>query len=86
MTWFFKKEIVTDKDESFKIKTTPIIEQIPKKESYLSFYIDLEVLHPTNENITQLIKNLNLGFNLPKNCEVTDSNIRRIEVHNEKNF
>lgn len=85
MTWFFKKEI-NNKEESFKIKTTPIKEQIAKKESFLSFYIDLEITHPPNEDVTELIKNLNLGFNLPKDCDVTDSNIRRIQVHNEKNF
>jgi len=85
MTWFFKKEIKQD-EEKFKIKTIQNIEKIPEKETFLSFYIDLEVVHPEDQNMAELIKNLELGFNLPKNCKVTDSHIRRIQVLENKPF
>lgn len=87
MNWFNKKDDKSEKsEEKFKIKADAFVDQIPKKQTCVSFLMEIEVLHPLEENMTELIKNLEVGLKLPANCEITDSYVKRIQVLEKKSL
>lgn len=86
MTWFSKKEKKSETSDTFKVKANVQTEQQPKKETFVTFSIELEILHPADTNVIEMLKNLEVNCKLPANSEITDSYIRRIQILENKPF
>jgi len=84
MSWFTKKQKL--EEDTFKIKTNVQVDQQPKKETFVSFSMELEILHPAEVNLVEMFKNLEVSCKLPANSEITDSYIRRIQILENKPF